>query len=140
MELSMRLHALAKNVHGLQQKPYKAVAFALEVIPRTLAQNCGGDVVRLLTELRAKHAKPDGAFFGIDGHKGVITDVRTIDVWEPLLVKSQVIKTAIESACMLLRIDDVVSGMKKKEKQSAPAAGPEPGQEPEETFGDARDG
>jgi T-complex protein 1 subunit gamma len=140
MELSVRLHAVAKNVQGLQQKPYKAVAFALEVIPRTLAQNCGGDVVRLLTELRAKHAKDDGVFYGIDGNQGVITDVRTINVWEPLLVKAQVIKTAIESACMLLRIDDVVSGMKKKEKQSAPAAGPEPGQEPEETFGDARDG
>lgn len=139
MELSVRLNEKAKSVQGLQQKPYKAVAFALEVIPRTLAQNCGGDVVRLLTELRAKHSKEDGVFYGIDGNKGVIVDVRTINVWEPLLVKSQVIKTAIESACMLLRIDDVVSGMKKK-ATGGPQSGPEPGQEPEETFGDARDG
>lgn len=140
MELSVRLIAASKNVTGLQLKPFKAVAHALEVIPRTLAQNCGGDVVRLLTELRAKHAQEGGLFYGIDGNRGVITDVRDIGVWEPLLVKSQVIKTAIESACMLLRIDDVVSGLKKKEAQSGPAAGPEPGQEPEETFGDARDG
>lgn len=140
MELSVRLNEKAKSIQGLQQKPYRAVAFALEVIPRTLAQNCGGDVVRLLTELRAKHSDESGKFFGIDGNKGVITDVRTINVWEPLLVKSQVIKTAIESACMLLRIDDVVSGMKKKEKNTGPQGGPEPGQEPEETFGDARDG
>jgi len=140
MELSVRLHAAAKNVQGLQQKPYKAVAFALEVIPRTLAQNCGGDVVRLLTELRAKHSQEGGVFYGIDGNKGVITDVRDIGIWEPILVKNQVIKTAIESACMLLRIDDVVSGMKKSSKEASGAAGPEPGQEPEETFGDARDG
>ena len=140
MEISVRLTEKAKNIQGLEQKPYKAVAFALEVIPRTLAQNCGGDVVRLLTELRAKHSKEGGEFFGIDGNKGVITDVRDINIWEPLLVKNQVIKTAIESACMLLRIDDVVTGMKKKDKNNAPRGGAEPGQEPEETFGDHRDG
>ena len=141
MELSCRLNELAKNIPGLVQKPYRAVAFALEVIPRTLAQNCGGDVVRLLTELRAKHSKENGLRFGIDGNQGTIADMAEINVWEPLLVKSQVIKTAIESSCMLLRIDDVVSGIKKREKntgggQSGPA-GPD---EPEETFGDARDG
>jgi len=140
MEISVRLTEKAKNIQGLEQKPYKAVAFALEVIPRTLAQNCGGDVVRLLTELRAKHSKEGGEFYGIDGNKGVITDVRDINVWEPLLVKNQVIKTAIESACMLLRIDDVVTGIKKREANKAPSGGAEPGQEPEETFGDHRDG
>jgi ABC-type multidrug transport system fused ATPase/permease subunit len=113
MELSHRLNEIAKNITGLAQKPYRAVAFALEAIPRTLAQNCGGDVVRLLTELRAKHSKEQGLHFGIDGNKGVIADMQEINVWEPLLVKSQVIKTAIESSCMLLRIDDVVSGTKK---------------------------
>jgi T-complex protein 1 subunit gamma len=140
MELSVKLNERAKAIQGLSQKPYKAVAFALEVIPRTLAQNCGADVVRLLTELRAKHSQPDGLFYGIDGVKGVITDVRDINVWEPLLVKSQIIKTAIESACMLLRIDDVVSGMKKKDKAGPPQSGMQSGQEPEETFGDQRDG
>lgn len=140
MEIAVRLTEKAKNIQGLEQKPYKAVAFALEVIPRTLAQNCGGDVVRLLTELRAKHSKEGGEFYGIDGNKGVITDVRDINVWEPLLVKNQVIKTAIESACMLLRIDDVVTGIKKREVNKAPRGGAEPGQEPEETFGDHRDG
>ena len=140
MELSCRLNELAKAIPGLGQKPYRAVAFALEAIPRTLAQNCGADVVRLLTELRAKHAKPNGTRFGIDGNKGVIADMQDINVWEPLLVKSQVIKTAIESSCMLLRIDDVVSGIKKREKNSGGGEGPAGPEEPEETFGDARDG
>lgn len=88
MELSKRLLERAKNITGLQQKPFKSIAYALEVIPRTLAQNCGTNVVRLLTELRAKHQDKDGLMWGIDGNKGVIADMHELNVWEPLLVKS----------------------------------------------------
>jgi len=63
--------------------------------------------------------------------------MRTFNIWEPVSVKLQVYKTAIESSCMLLRIDDVVSGIKKREKKSGGATTE---QEPQETFGDARDG
>lgn len=42
----------AKSVAGVQQWPYKAVAKALEVIPRTLIQNCGANTIRTLTALR----------------------------------------------------------------------------------------
>ena len=56
MEISKRLLEKASEIPGLQQKPYKAVAYALEAIPRTLALNCGANVVRLLTELRGRHA------------------------------------------------------------------------------------
>jgi len=141
MELSHKLLEKAKTVEGLQQLPMKAVAYALEVIPKTLAQNCGGDVVRILTELRGKHAQEGGKFIGIDGNKGKIADMREINVWEPASVKLQTLKTAIESACMLLRIDDVVSGIKKKrEKGESRVEQPQqPGEGPE-TFGDARDG
>jgi chaperonin GroEL (HSP60 family) len=48
------------------------VGYALEVIPKTLAQNCGVDVVRTITELRAKHSQPDGKYFGIEGNTGKI--------------------------------------------------------------------
>lgn len=116
MELSHRLNEKAKSVEGLMQLPLQALAYALECIPRTLAQNCGADVVRVLTELRAKHTKEDGKFFGIDGNTGKIADMREVNVWEPLVVKAQVYKTAIEASCMLLRIDDVVSGQKQKKK------------------------
>jgi T-complex protein 1 subunit gamma len=146
LELSKRLLEKSKEIEGLQQLPYKAVAYALEIIPKTLAQNCGADVVRIITSLRAKHASegPDGMFLGLDGNAGTIADMRTINVWEPVLVKLQTFKTAVESSCMLLRIDDVVSGIKKKKEQArapAPQAGGPPGEGgPEETFGDARDG
>lgn len=139
MELAHRLIEHSKKIEGLQQWPFKAIATALEVIPRTLAQNCGANVVRVMTELRAKHSKDDGLWFGIDGNKGVIANMKEIDVWDPVAVKIQTYKTAIESACMLLRIDDVVSGMKKSKKQSAPAQEDAPADEGH-TFGDERDG
>ena len=91
----------------------------MEVIPRTLAQNCGSDVVRVLTELRAKHASEGGKYFGINGNTGKIDDMKAANVWDPLAVKVQTYKTAIESACMLLRIDDIVSGIKKEKKEHA---------------------
>lgn len=53
-----------------EQGPYAAVGEALEVIPRTLAQNCGANVIRTLTKLRAKHADPTNKTFGIDGNSG----------------------------------------------------------------------
>jgi len=55
MELACRLMAKASTLPSIQQWPYKALAGALEVIPRTIATNCGAEVVRVLTELRAKH-------------------------------------------------------------------------------------
>jgi len=67
--------------------PLRAVAYAFEVIPRTLAQNCGADVVRVITELRAKHATENGQFFGIDGNTGKIANMKDINIWEPLVVK-----------------------------------------------------
>lgn len=76
-------------------------------------------MVRLLTELRVKHQDSEGHYWGIDGNKGVIADMREVKVWEPLMVKRQVIKTAIESSCMLLRIDDIVSGIKKQEQKGS---------------------
>merc|ERR1712176_1368591 len=56
MEVSMRLKEKAKSEEGTKQYAYKAVADALEVIPRSLAHNCGADVVRVMTDLRSRHA------------------------------------------------------------------------------------
>jgi T-complex protein 1 subunit gamma len=140
MELACRLMEMAQNIEGTQQWPFKALASALEVIPRTLAQNCGADVVRVMTELRAAHSKAgEGLYKGIEGNSGKIADMREAGVYDPISVKLQTFKTSIESACMLLRIDDIVSGIKKERKQQAGKSGPT-GDEQEETFGDQRDG
>ena len=107
----------AKLIQGEEQFPFKAVAKALEVIPRTLSQNCGANTIRTLTELRAKHTKDEGRTMGVDGTTGKITDMHDLGVWEPLSVKLQVYKTAIETATLLLRIDDIVSGTKRADGQ-----------------------
>lgn len=95
MALSQLLNEKAKSITGVQQWPYKAIAKALEVIPRTLIQNCGANTVRTLTALRAKHAS-GGVTWGIDGEKGVLVDMKELGVWEPFSVKAQTYKTAIE--------------------------------------------
>jgi len=116
MEVAHLLTQKAKTLKGVIQWPYKAVASGLEVIPRTLAQNCGANTIRTLTALRAKHANEEekNVNWGINGESGELADMSALGIWEPLSVKLQVYKTAIETAILLLRIDDIVSGSKKK--------------------------
>jgi T-complex protein 1 subunit gamma len=113
MRIAHELRKRAEEIEGVEQFPFRAVGEALEVIPRTLLQNCGADVVRVMTALRAKQAESDEAC-GIDGVTGKVTKSTDLAVWEPFEVKTQTIKTAVEAACMLLRIDDIVSGLAKK--------------------------
>eukprot|EP01096_Ripella_sp_DP13-Kostka_P005318 TRINITY_DN1814_c0_g1_i1.p1 TRINITY_DN1814_c0_g1~~TRINITY_DN1814_c0_g1_i1.p1 ORF type:complete len:546 (-),score=308.20 TRINITY_DN1814_c0_g1_i1:69-1706(-) len=123
MSIAHRLTETSKSLEGPEQGPYKSLAIAMEVIPRTLAQNCGARTVRVITELRAKHAQdPAGnSSWGINGTEGVIADMTEYGVWEPYTVKAQSIKTAIEAACMMLRVDEIVSGLSKGKASSAGA-------------------
>jgi T-complex protein 1 subunit gamma len=100
MAVSVRLNQKAKSIEGVQQWPYKAVAEALEVIPRTLIQNAGASPVRVLTDLRAKHAEGKSSW-GINGDTGSMADMKEYGVWEPEAIKVQSMKTAIE-VCLLL--------------------------------------
>ncbi|XP_059789879.1 T-complex protein 1 subunit gamma isoform X2 [Balaenoptera ricei] len=126
-------HALtekSKAMTGVEQWPYRAVAQALEVIPRTLIQNCGASTIRLLTSLRAKHTQENCETWGVNGETGTLVDMKELGIWEPLAVKLQTYKTAVETAVLLLRIDDIVSGHKKKgDDQSQQGGAPDAGQE-----------
>ena len=115
MAVSVRLAQMAKGVDGVQQWPYKAVADAMEVIPRTLVQNSGASPIRVLTKLRAKHSEKGGSSWGIDGDTGALVDMKDYGIWEPEAVKLQSIKTAVESACLLLRVDDICSAKSSKQ-------------------------
>ncbi|CAB0034443.1 unnamed protein product [Trichogramma brassicae] len=116
--LSRALNEKATTLAGVEQWPYKAIAESLEIIPRTLAQNCGVNTVRILTELRSKHSS-SGNLWGIQGETGKVVDMSVHGIWEPLSVKLQTYKTAIETAILLLRIDDIVSGSKKSSGNDA---------------------
>ena len=52
MALSHALREKAKNVPNMIHHAYKAVANSLEIIPRTLIQNCGANIIRTITSLR----------------------------------------------------------------------------------------
>lgn len=108
MAVSVKLAEKAKNIEGVVQWPYRSVSEAMEVIPRTLVQNCGANPIKVLTELRAKHAEGLHTF-GINGDSGKVVDMKDYGVWEPEAIKLQSIKTAIESACLLLYVQFFVS-------------------------------
>jgi T-complex protein 1 subunit gamma len=83
-------------------------------------QNCGANVIRLLTELRTKHTSDGkaGASWGVNGTTGASADMYKLGIWEPYVVKTQTVMRAFESACLILRIDVVVSGTRKKKPQA----------------------
>jgi T-complex protein 1 subunit gamma len=122
MAVSVRLAQKAKSVEGVAQWPYKAIAEAMEVIPRTLIQNAGASPIRILTKLRAKHAE-GGSSWGVNGDTGEVVDMKEYGIWEPEAVKSQSIKTAVESACLLLRVDDICSAKSAKQAGGASMGG-----------------
>lgn len=117
MALAVAIRKEGQSLQGIQQEPFMAVGNAMEVIPRTLVDNCGESVIRTITELRAKHAaaaaEGSKCYVGVNGITGELVDMNELGIWEPYSVKVQTIKTAIENACMILRIDDIVSGSKK---------------------------
>ncbi|MBT7063478.1 MAG: thermosome subunit [Euryarchaeota archaeon] len=106
--LSRDLRTFAETVGGREQMAIEAFASALEIIPRTLAENAGLDPVTTLIELRKAHA--DGqSHAGINVYDGGVVDMKEANVVEPMRVVEQAIQSATETAIMILRIDDVIS-------------------------------
>ncbi|MEM2474047.1 MAG: thermosome subunit beta, partial [Candidatus Bathyarchaeia archaeon] len=122
-EVARRLRQYAEKLAGKEQLAVLAFAEALESIPMTLAENAGLDPIDIITELRAKHDKGE-KWAGIDVFSGKVADMSKFDIYEPLAVKMQVIKSASEAATMILRIDDVIAASKTKEEKG-PSKGPE---------------
>jgi len=115
LAISCAISKSVDEVEGISKWPYGVIATAMEVIPRTLAENCGANVIRVMTDLRTKHMQgPSNSSWGVNGVTGEMADMHQLGIWEPYCVKTQTLKTAIESACLILRIDDVVSGTRKK--------------------------
>jgi thermosome len=121
-ETAKQLRDYAPKVGGREQLAIEAYAEALETIPLTIAENSGLDPIDILVELRSKHANPENKWFGVQVKSGKIADMLTDNIIEPLRVKQQAVKSATEAACMLLRIDDILSS--KGSKLGGPPGGP----------------
>jgi len=122
VELSLRLREYAASVGGRAQLAIEAFANALEIIPRTLAENAGLDPIDMLVELRAAHEKGKKTF-GLNVFEGKAEDMLKSGVVEPLRVKTQAVASAAEAATMILRIDDVIAASKTAAPQGPPGGG-----------------
>ena len=103
-----QLKEWADNFSGREQLAIKKYAEALEVIPLTIAENAGMDPIDTMATLRSKQNQGQ-KWTGIDAKNTKIADMMAINVLEPIVVKEQIIKSATEAACMILRIDDVIA-------------------------------
>ncbi|AET64596.1 thermosome subunit alpha [Methanothrix harundinacea] len=108
IELALRLREYAATVGGREQLAIEAFAEALEIIPKTLAENAGFDQIDTLVALRSSHEKGVKTA-GLDMETGKPSDMQEKGVVEPMRVKTQAINSAAESAVMILRIDDVIA-------------------------------
>jgi len=106
-----KLREWTSTLSGREQLAAEKFADALEVIPITLAENAGMDPIDTTTDLRAKQSK-GSKWMGIDVKTAKITDISKLDIFEPLSVKEQIVKSATEVASMILRIDDVIASSK----------------------------
>ncbi|MDR0471467.1 MAG: TCP-1/cpn60 chaperonin family protein [Nitrososphaerota archaeon] len=120
IEIAKELRKYATKVGGREQLAVEAFADAVEVIPRTLAENAGLEPIDILVELRSIHDKDDGKFKGLNVFTGKLQDSIANGVIEPIMVKEQAIKSASESAALILRIDDVITAKAPKAPAGAP--------------------
>jgi thermosome len=116
-EIARHLREYAPKVGGREQLAIEAFAEAIEVIPKSLAENAGLEPIDIMVELRAAHEKTDGHLMGVNLYAGKIMNMYENGVIEPTVVKEQAIKSATESTSMILRIDDVIAASKPKEEK-----------------------
>ena len=121
--LAGQLNEYADSFDGREQLAIKQYAEALESIPLTIAENAGMDPIDTIISLRAKQNNgKKGA--GINARESKIGDMNSLSIVEPLVVKEQIVKSATETACMILRIDDVIA------ISGGPSSGGPPGMPP----------
>jgi thermosome len=125
-EMAKVIRPYATKVGGREQLAIEAFADAIEIVPKTLAENAGLEAIDILVGLRSAHQKPRGHLMGVNVFTGKIMDMRECGVIEPLRVKEQAMKSATEVASMILRIDDVIAATKPKGTMpGGPPGGPE---------------
>jgi len=119
IEVARKLREYAESLPGREQLAVQNFAEAIEVVPVTLAENAGLDPIDILSGLRAAHEKGE-TWAGVDVFEGKVNDMQKLEVYEPLAVKKQVIKSATEAATMILKIDDVIAAGKTKMPKTPP--------------------
>ncbi|MCX6675497.1 MAG: thermosome subunit alpha [Methanothrix sp.] len=125
IELSLRLREYASTLKGREQLAVIKYAEAMEIVPRTLAENAGFDAIDKIVELKNAHEKNKNA--GLNAYTGEIMDMYKLGVVDPTRVKIQAIRSATDAASLILRIDDVMASTKKKPERAPGMGGMPPG-------------
>lgn len=125
--VSQKIREWASSLPGREQLAAERYADALESVPLTLARNAGMDVIDTQVHLRSKASSVEKPKFGIDVINGKIADIASKDIYEPLLVKENVINAATETASMILRIDNVIAASNAKDTPGLGPTGRQPG-------------
>ena len=119
IELALKLRKFAPRIGGREQMAIESFAQAIEVVPSTLAENAGLDVIDTLMGMRKSHTqKGRNPHAGLDAYSGKVVNMKSRNVVEPLRVKTQALSSATDVATMILRIDDVIASKQPE--------GPEP--------------
>ncbi|HLC00410.1 MAG TPA: thermosome subunit beta [Candidatus Bathyarchaeia archaeon] len=124
IEIGKDLRKYATKIGGREQLAIEAFADAIEIIPKTLAENGGLEAIDVLVELRSAHEKEDGKNKGLNVFTGKVQNSIENGIIEPATVKEQAIKSAAESASMILRIDDVITSKSPKGGPGGPGGMP----------------
>ena len=119
IEIARTLRDYAESLAGREALAVQRFAEAIETVPLTLGENAGLDPIDILSDLRARHEKGE-KWAGVDVFEGKVGDMEKQNVYEPLAVKKQIIKSATEAACMILKIDDVIASGKTKMPPTPP--------------------
>jgi thermosome len=123
VEVARRLRRYAEGLAGRERLAVSAFAEALEVIPVTLTENSGMDPIDTLSEMQSRHEKGE-LWVGVNSLAGEVGDMAELDVYEPMQVKTQAVKSATEASTMMLKIDDVIAASKMA---GPPGGGAPPG-------------
>ncbi|MEM0482040.1 MAG: thermosome subunit beta [Nitrososphaerota archaeon] len=122
IEVASKLRDFAKTLPGKEQLAVEKFADAVERVPMQLAENAGLDPIESIVSLRSSH-KEGKKWEGVNVLENKLGDMWAAGVLEPVVVKKQVVKSAVEAACMILKIDDIIAASKlsetgaKKEKK-----------------------
>jgi archaeal chaperonin len=120
--ISQKIREWSGSLSGREQLAAEKFADALESIPLVLAENAGMDIIDTQVQLRAK-SSTGKVRYGVDVLEGKVADLASKDVYEPLIVKERIIKSATEAASMILRIDNVIAASKSKGGGAPPGPG-----------------
>jgi thermosome len=122
IEMANQLRKYAQSMPGREQLAVRVFADSLESIAITLAENAGLNPIDILSELRSRHEKGE-VWAGLEVHDGKVQDMVKANIFEPLSVKKQIIKSANEAAAMILKIDDVIASERTKAPPGPPGGG-----------------